>query len=444
MQKIAIIAQNYGGREHAIGLALQNDPHVSEIGTFMPNPGMQGLDKVRLFREIQKIDASTFVDLGRFLEWKGYDGGIVGPEQTLVDDIVGTWQKAGIEIPLFGPSGDAAQLEGSKGFAREFMREFDIPIPEYKIVEQEDFEQAARYIRRQFIDWATKIVLKADGLAGGKWVEIFDDENVAVEALQEYLSGGYGNAGKTVVIEECLEGMEFSVFVLVDGTGSYKILPVAQDHKRLLRGDKGPNTGGMGAYAHFVHPGVNHHHMMQQVERQIIQPTVSGIRMRWLDYKGVIYFGLMQTKDGPKVIEYNVRFGDPEAEVLLPLINTPFSEIIRAVTRWELDELEIDVSTDSIVGVVLAAEWYPKKPKTGAIISGIEQANQVPGVQVFHAWTTQDPDGKIVVSGGRVLVVTGRGETLREARDTTYVWVDKISFTGMQFRDDIAHHLLGQ
>lgn len=439
MSKIAIIGG--GGREHALADALQRDDEVTEIGTFNSNPGMQELSKVRLFEQIQKIDPSTFVDIGKFLQWKGYDSAIVGPEQPLVDGIVNDWKEVGIDIPIFGPSREAAQLEGSKGFAREFMRQFDIPIPRYYIARSDGPEMARVAIRTMSRYWSEKIVLKADGLADGKWVEIHDNPERAITALREYFNGKYGKAGNTVLIEECIEGMEFSVFALVDGTGAYKILPVAQDHKRLRDEDLGPNTGGMGAFAPFVHPGIDHEEMMRQVEKTIIRPTVDGIQKRWLDYKWVIYFGLMQTVDGPKVIEYNVRFGDPEAEVLIPLINTPFSHIVTAVTRGKLEELEIDVSSDSMVGVVLAAQWYPLNPQKGAVISGLEQI-QTTGVQVFHAGTKQDPDGKIVVNGGRVLVVTGRAKTLKNARATAYLWVRQIDFDGRQFRSDIGDRVL--
>jgi phosphoribosylamine---glycine ligase len=439
MTKIAILGG--GGREHALADALQRDDDVTEVGTFIPNPGMQGLSKVHLFEQIQRIDPSTFVDIGRLLQWKGYDSAIVGPEQPLADGIVDVWREAGIDIPIFGPSREAAQLEGSKFFAREFMSQFDIPIPRFFVASSARPELAESDIRAAFNIGEKQIVLKADGLADGKWVEIHDNPEEAISALMEYFKGKYGKAGNTVLIEECIEGMEFSVFALVDGTGAYKILPVAQDHKRLFNENLGPNTGGMGAFAPFIHPGIDHEEMMRQVEDTIIKPTVSGIQERGLDYKWVIYFGLMQTADGPKVIEYNVRFGDPEAEVLIPLINTPFSHIVTAVTRGKLDELKIVVSSDSMVGVVLAAEWYPENPQKGAVISGLNHMS-ANGVQVFHAGTKQDPDGKIVVNGGRVLVITGRGKSLQDAKNIAQISADQILFNGRQLRYDIGDSVL--
>ena len=442
MRKIAIIW--WGGREHVIAEKLSSDDSISEIGVFATdNPGILDTPKVRLFDTIDSIDPDTFVPLGKILMENNYDALVVWPEWPLSTGVVDAFEGAGIRVPIFWPDRDTSRLESSKWFARKFMTEFSIPWPKYSIFNTGNHEKAQRYILSEFHQWAKKIVLKADWLAQWKGVEIYDSPDTALEWLKHFFEGKFWDAGATVVIEECMEWMEFSAFALLDGTGNYIMLPSAQDHKRLLDWDTWVNTGGMGAVTFRNPPWVNSHIMERELEEKIVRPTIYGIQARWMKYRWVLYFGLMITQDGIKVIEYNIRFGDPEAEVLIPLISTPFSEIVWATVHGKLKQLKIEVSSDEMVGVVMASWWYPfDNPNRGTVIKGINTANSMPNVRVYQAGTSQNQKWDILATGWRILVVTGRWSTIESARQKAYDGVSNILFEGSQVRKDIGHHLV--
>lgn len=352
---------------------------------------------------------------------------VVGPELPLCQGVADAVRAAG--IPVFGPSKDAARLEGSKDFSKKFMVKYGIPTAAYASFT--DKESALEYVRKEY-DAGRGVVVKADGLAGGKGVIVAACRKDAEDAVEECFGGAFGTAGSVVVIEELLIGEEASILALADGK---TVIPLvsSQDHKRLLDDDKGPNTGGMGAYSPA--PVVTDA-LMKEIDEKVLQRFLKGVREEKLDYRGIIYAGIMVTKDGPKVLEFNVRFGDPETEAILPRLESSLADVLMKTAQGRVSEINMKWSEKPSVCVVMASEGYPGMLRKGFEITGIEDAEK-DGAIVFHAGTSVR-NGKIVNSGGRVLVVTADGEQVTDAIAKAYEAVAKIHWTGVQYRHDIA------
>ena len=411
-----------GGREHAIAWKLSQSATVEHIFVAPGNGGTARLPKC----ENVPIKAEKVAALRDFAVEKQVDLVVVGPEAPLVAGITDLLQAAGLTI--FGPSRIAAQLEGSKAFSKQFMQRHGIPTGQAEIFD--DFDKAMRALR--WMDLPP--VVKASGLAGGKGVILPRSMEAAAETVREMLlDRRFGAAGETVLIEERLEGPELSVLVFCDGK-TFRVMPPAQDHKQLLDGDRGPNTGGMGAFAPspLATPA-----LMDQVAETIIQPTLDGIAAEGAPYVGVLYVGLMLTADGPKVLEYNCRFGDPETQALLPLLESDLAEIFTACVQGRLAETEIRWHPGAAATVVMAAPGYPEKYPTGVAITGIEQA-EAAGCVVFQAGAKLGEDGRLLTSGGRVLAVSAVGDSLDAAIETAYVGVSQVHFNEAHFRTDIG------
>ncbi len=425
--KILVIGS--GGREHTLVWKLQQSSKVQKI---FCAPGNAGIEKIA---ENIPIAIDDIESLLLFAKKNTIDLTVIGPEIPLVKGIVDVFEKNGLRI--FGPSKLAAELEGSKAYAKNFMQRYNIPTASYQIFLHTQHKEAQEYILKQQFP----IVLKADGLAAGKGVVICQNTNEALNVLQDFFENNIlGNAGKTIVIENFLDGEEASVFVLTDGK-SYTILPAAQDHKRIFDGDKGKNTGGMGAYAPapIITPEI-----VEKIEKEIIIPTLNGMKNDGRIYKGCLFIGLMLTKDGPKVMEYNCRFGDPETQVVLPLVDADIAEIFLACTNETLSTLlPIHFHSASAVCVVMASGGYPDKYEVGKIIHGLEKISSEDGVIVFHAGTKKEAE-KILSSGGRVLGVTAIGyeNQLSKTIKTAYSAVQKITFDGAYYRSDIGKKAL--
>jgi phosphoribosylamine--glycine ligase len=421
--KVLIVGS--GGREYAIGLALSKDENVEKIW-FAPGNG--ATDELG-----ENLALKDFNALADFVEAEGIDLTIVGPEAPLVEGIVDVFEKRGLTI--FGPSAKAAQLEGSKIFMKNFLARHNIPTARY--IETDSLEEAYRFIE----SLPTPVVVKADGLCAGKGVIIAQTHEEAKKAAGEMLSGkAFGEAGKKVVIEEFLDGYELSIFAVCDGK-DYVVLPAAQDHKRLLDGDKGPNTGGMGAYAPT--PLVNDE-IYRKVDERIIKPTLKGMEEEGMPFKGVLFIGLMIVEGEPMVLEYNVRFGDPECEELMPLLETPASELFYKAATGKLAQADIRFKDKYAVGVVMASKDYPYKssPPAEIIIDEIVHEDLKNNAHIAFAGVSRGEDGKLYATGGRVLVCVGMGDTLEEARDRAYMMVGQVHFAGKQCRTDIAYQAL--
>lgn len=409
-----------GGREHTLVWKIGRSPLVKKIFCAPGNAGIAGL------AECVNIGADDIDKLLKFAKKEKIDLTVVGPEAPLVEGIADRFNEQGLKI--FGPSADAAMLEGSKGFAKKFMGRFDIPTGTFQIFS--DADEAIEFIR----DMGAPIVVKADGLAAGKGVTVAFDEEEAIKAVKQCITGGaFGRAGHRVVLEEYLEGEEATVLAFTDGK-IYLTMPSSQDHKAIYDGDKGPNTGGMGAYspAPVVTADV-----MQRIEDEIIRPTIDGLREDDCEYRGVLYFGLMITDSGPKVIEYNVRFGDPETQAVLARLKSDIVPILLACAEGDLGGAEVEWSEDVAVCVVLASKGYPGKYEKGKPISGLDKAGDVSDAIVFHAGTTAK-DGKIVTNGGRVLGATALGADIPSAIERAYECADAIKFAGKYCRTDIG------
>ncbi len=349
----------------------------------------------------------------------------MGPEAPLADGIVDYFQ--GIGIPIFGSTKAATEIESSKVFTKELMQKYNIPSA--RSTSFSDYNQAKEYVQRQ----TPPIVVKADGLAAGKGVIIADSIPQTLDALDEIMqSGAFGTAGDRVVIEECLSGEEMSAFAFSDGT---TVVPMvaACDYKRVYDGDQGPNTGGMGSYSppHFFNPT-----LASTVKETIMEPAIKAMAQEKRQYKSVLYSGLMVTGNGPKVLEFNARFGDPEAQVTLPLLKTDLIDILVAVINGNLNQIDVEWSHDACVGVVMASAGYPGSYKTGFPISGLDKLDK--DILVFHAGTTLDSEGQVLTNGGRVLTVVATGSTLAEAREKVYSNLPRIHFEGYHYRKDIA------
>jgi len=413
-----------GGREHAIAWALSASPLLTRLYCA---PGNAGIAEVA---ECVALDPADHARVIAFCRDRSIDFVVIGPEVPLVaglgDDL------AGAGIRYFGPDKAAAQLEGSKGFTKELCRECDIPTGAYGIF---DSAAAAKsYLATQ----AMPIVVKADGLAAGKGVVIADTIAEAERAIDACFEGAFGAAGATVVIEEFLEGEEASFFALVDGKHALA-LATAQDHKRVGDGDRGPNTGGMGAYspAPVMTP-----ELVRRTMDEIILPTVRGMAARGTPFRGVLFAGLMLTGEGPKLIEYNVRFGDPEAQVLMMRLKSDLLAALLATVDGVLGSFDVRWSDDVALTVVMASRGYPGDYARGTEINGLDAAGAIEGVQIFHAGTERR-DGRLLATGGRVLNVTALGRTVREAQARAYAAIDRIDWPDGFCRRDIGWRVLG-
>jgi phosphoribosylamine--glycine ligase len=421
--RLNILLIGSGGREHALARAIAASPLCARLVTAPGNPGtaQHGTNAA-----IDITDHAAVIDLCRR---EAIDFVVVGPEAPLVSGIVDDLASAGIRA--FGPSRAAAQLEGSKAFTKELTREFAVPTAAFARFTEAGAAKA--YIRER----GAPIVVKADGLAAGKGVVVAASVGEAEEAVEAMLSGSLGEAGAELVIEECLVGEEASFFALCDGTHAVP-LGTAQDHKRVYDGDRGPNTGGMGAYspAPVLTPEIE-----RQVMDTIIRPTLEGMRSRGTPFTGFLYAGLMLTAEGPKLIEYNARFGDPEAQVILPRMRTDILAAMVAAADGVLDVVQISWSDFAALTVVMAAEGYPGAFKRGSEIRGVEQAESRHLVTVFHAGTALKGD-KLVANGGRVLAITALAPSIREAQSKAYEAVKAIDWPEGFYRTDIGWRAL--
>lgn len=416
-----ILVVGGGGREHAIALKLRENPEVEEIFAAPGNGGMAA------FCTLAPIKASDVEGMVAFAKEKKIDFVVVAPDDPLVLGMADAMEEAG--IPAFGPSKAAAAIEGSKVFSKGLMKKYGIPTARYEVFDSE--EVAAAYVKAQN---SYPTVIKADGLALGKGVIIAEDEKAAMDAIHSIMGDRiFGASGSRIVVEEFLEGPEVSVLSFTDGK---TIVPMvsSKDHKRALDGDKGLNTGGMGTIAPnpYYTP-----EMADRCMREIFLPTMAAMNAEKRTFKGCLYFGLMLTKNGPKVIEYNCRFGDPETQVVLPLLKTDLLTIFKAVRDERLADVKVEFSDGAAACVILASGGYPQKYQTGFEIHGLDAMGQAPGVTVYHAGTRLE-DGKFLTSGGRVLGVTAVGSDLSEALARSYAAAEKIVFEGVHYRKDIG------
>jgi phosphoribosylamine---glycine ligase len=418
-----ILIVGSGGREHAIAWAFARSPRVSRIYNASSNAG------IRKIADPVDANPTDIESLADFASREKIDLTFVGPEQPLVDGIADLFAARG--LTLFGPSASAARLEGSKIFAKEFMERHAIPTSSYRVAP--NAQDARRVIEDGTLGFP--VVIKADGLAAGKGVVIAANKDQALSAIDDLMvKRTLGHAGDRIVIEEYLEGREVSYLVFADGR-TYTPLAVAQDHKRVFDMDQGPNTGGMGA---FSMPGLLDDRTEALIRTQIVEPTLEGARQDGMPFRGVLYFGLMLTTNGPSVLEYNVRFGDPETQALVRRLDSDFAEISLAVAQEELERVNIVWNSGSAAAVVMASSGYPGNFEAGKVISGIDNAEQIEGVVVFHAGTSRNRDDEVVTAGGRVLSVTATGQTLDEATGRAYEAVECIHFEGVHFRRDIG------
>ena len=413
-----------GGREHALVWKLSQSPKVKEIYCA---PGNAGIANLAECIEIRPDNLTGFLN---FSKSHKIDLTVVGPELPLALGVVDEFQRAGLRI--FGPTKAAAMIESSKIYAKQFMKTYHIPTA--KAHSFDSIEKALGYARQQELP----LVIKADGLAAGKGVMIAHTLAQAEESIDQMMhSRVFGSAGEKIVIEAFLTGEEATILAFTDGRG-VSLLPASQDHKRLGDGDQGANTGGMGAYAPapVVTPEIQ-----GQVLRHIVKPTLHGLAEEGCPYKGVLYFGLMICKEGPKVLEFNCRFGDPEAQVVLPLLDSDLVDILEAVIDERLDQVTIRLKALAAICVVLASSGYPGESPRGFPVKGLKLAQKLKDVLLFHAGTALRND-RVVTHGGRVLGVTALGADLRSARDIVYKAIGKIYFEGMQYRKDIAARAL--
>ncbi|WP_341412552.1 phosphoribosylamine--glycine ligase [Clostridium aceticum] len=418
MKILKVLVVGNGGREHTIVWKLSQSPLVKEIYCAPGNPGIAELAKC------VEISVENIEELADFSREMSIDVTIVGPEVPLVLGIADKFKEQGLKV--IGPSQGAAQLEGSKSFSKDFMKKYHIPTAMYH--EVHSYDEAIEALK----EYSFPVVIKADGLAAGKGVLICGNQQEAEKALEDILiTKVFGSAGNKVVIEEFLEGIETSVLCFVDGK---TIVPMvsSQDHKRIYDGDQGPNTGGMGTYSpNYVYTD----EVAKVVERDILQPTLGGIQEENMDYKGILFIGLMITKEGPKVLEYNVRFGDPETQVVLPRLETDLMEIFLAMLEEKLSDIKIVWNNKAVVCVVLASGGYPGDYEKGKAISGLGEVAE--NTIVFHAGTAIK-ENKLVTNGGRVLGVTSWAQDIETAKKQAYISVDHIDFEGKTYRKDIA------
>ncbi len=403
MTRVVVVGS--GGREHALADVLGRT--ASEVIVTPGNPGIPG----SVSTPATELDADLFV---------------IGPEVPLVAGLADELRAQGKLV--FGPGADGAQLEGSKAYMKELLVAAGVPTASHGAFTEA--EPALEFLATM----SEPFVIKTDGLAAGKGVLVTNDRGEAEAAIHEYLSGAaFGAAGSTVVIEEGLVGPEVSVFAICDGTKAVALAP-AQDHKRIFDGDEGPNTGGMGAYTPLPWADPD---LVDTIMRDAIEPTLVELARRGIDYRGTLFAGLMLTPNGPKMLEYNVRFGDPETQVVLPRIDSDLVQLLSEAAGGNITSAPT-FSDDAVVTVVCASEGYPASPRTGDVINGIDDARAIDGVSVYAAGIGQNDEGELITGGGRVLNVVGRGTSMNEAIERAYAGVAAISWPGMQTRTDIA------
>jgi phosphoribosylamine--glycine ligase len=409
-----------GGREHALVWKLKQSPKVDKIYCA---PGNAGISEIA---ECVDIKADNIDELLDFVKYNWIDLTVVGPEVPLTEGIVDAFVKENRRI--FGPDSSGARLEGSKMFSKDFMQKYGLPSAEYKIFTS--YSQAEEYVRLK----GAPIVIKADGLAAGKGVIVAETVNEALEALKLIMKDkAFGAAGDRVVVEQCLKGEEASFMILTDGETVVPLV-TSQDHKQIFDGDKGPNTGGMGAYSPA--PIVTED-LSDEIMRSIIDPLMNGLKRENINYRGVIYVGVMVCDGKPYVLEFNVRFGDPEAQPILARLDSDLFELLKATAEGKLKDVRVSWKSDTSICVVLASEGYPGPYTKGKVIEGLDAFKNDDNVVVFHAGTDLN-NGEVVTSGGRVLGVTALGNSIKAAQDNVYEAVKKIRFEGMQYRKDIA------
>ncbi|MCP9327543.1 phosphoribosylamine--glycine ligase [Liquorilactobacillus satsumensis] len=410
--KLKILVIGAGAREHAICRAFLDSPRVDTVYCAPGNAGMQktGVKTVPL----SELD---FTGLKKFVQDKAVDWTFVGPEDALVAGITDSFKQAGLKI--FGPAAAAAQLEGSKDFALQFMTAHQIPTARYQTFREQHAALAA------LSDWNFPLVIKADGLAAGKGVTICQEHADAVATITHL----FANGEQQLVFEEFLEGQEYSLFVVVNKKG-YQILPLAQDHKRAYEHDKGPNTGGMGAYSPVPQLAQADY---QRMITEVVEPSVQGLRTQHFDYVGVLYIGLILTTKGPKVIEYNVRLGDPETQVVLPRLKTDFATFIDdCLNERVLKELEF--KQNACLGVVIAAQGYPQNPQHGQLLPALTEE---PGIMIDYA-NVVEKEGELMGNGGRLFSVIASAATLPAAQQQVYAYIERLALPGCFYRKDIG------
>ena len=413
-----------GGREHALAWKLASSSQVTALYAWPGNPGMEPL------AELVPGKVNDFDGITRFAREQKIDLVVIGPEDPLAAGIVDHLAKAGIKA--FGPTKEAARIEADKWFAKELMRHQSVPTAEARSFTDPD--AAEEYVRHR----NEPLVVKAAGLAAGKGVTLCYRPSDALDAIRSTMRDrAFGEAGGRIVIEEMMRGPECSILAFIDRRNIY-VMESAQDHKPIDDGDTGPMTGGMGAYSPT--PVVSDA-MLGQIERDVLVPVVDGLVREGIEYKGVLYAGLMLTSSGPRVLEFNCRFGDPETQPLMMRLKSDLAQVMMAVVEGRLDKITLEWDERPAVGVVASSGGYPGKYKTGIPITGIEQADALPDVKVFHSGT-QRQGGQFVTAGGRVLTVTALGDTIAAAQQRAYDAMQHIQFEGMHFRRDIAHQAL--
>ncbi|WP_072680554.1 phosphoribosylamine--glycine ligase [Arcobacter sp. LA11] len=419
-----ILILGSGGREYSIGLAISKETEEHNL-YFMPGNG--ATDNLGT-----NINIKDYNELASWSKENRIDLTIVGPEAPLVDGVVDIFKENGLTV--FGPSKAAAQLEGSKVYMKNILKKYNIPTAAF--IETTNEKEA-----HDFIDTMTApIVVKADGLCGGKGVIIAQSKEEAKEAASDMLAGtSFGDAGTSIVVEEFLDGYELSIFAICDGE-NYKVLPAAQDHKRIGDGDTGPNTGGMGAYAPT--PLVNDD-IYKKVEERVIKPTLEGMKQEGAPFEGVLFIGVMVVNGEPIILEYNVRFGDPECEILMPLLETPVSELFYKGATKQLDKLDIKIKDEFGVAVVMASANYPYGSSEPAeiIVDDIVDEDILNNTHISYAGVSKEDD-KLFATGGRVLLCVGFGDSIKKARDRAYALCGQVHFAGKKIRTDIAYQAL--
>ena len=422
-----VLVVGNGGREHALAWKLLQSAQIEQVVCVPGNGGTATLERCQNL----PLAVDDFEGMSRYALENGFSLVVVGPEVPLAMGITDYLQSQGLMV--FGPVKAGAQIEASKAWAKALMQEAGIPTAKAAVFTEAT--AAKSYVKSQGIP----IVIKADGLAAGKGVIVATTREQAESAIEAIFAGQFGSAGNFVVVEECLIGEEVSVLALTDGLTIRPLLP-AQDHKRIGNGDTGENTGGMGAYAPAP---IATAQLMARIQTEVLERAIAGLKSRGIDYRGVLYAGLMIAPDGDfKVLEFNCRFGDPETQVILPLLETPLEELILACVQQRLGEMPpIAWKPGSAATVVAASGGYPGKYDTGKVITGIKEA-EAPGVTVFHAGTKLNQQQEIVTDGGRVLNVTGIGENFQQAIAQAYTGIKSIQFQGVYYRQDIGHRVI--
>jgi phosphoribosylamine---glycine ligase len=422
-----ILVIGSGGREHALIWALRRNSTQS-LELFCA-PGNAGIAQMA---ECIPVGVNDIAALASFSEASGIDLNIVGPEAPLAAGIVDEFERRGLRI--VGPGRAAARLESSKAFAKDFMRRHQIPTARYRIASSTD-EALGILGSGEFGGEASPVVVKADGLAAGKGVIVAASRSEAIKAVEDLVGGAVNaDAARRIIIEEALAGREVSLLLFSDGK-DFRLMPASRDHKRVGENDTGPNTGGMGS---ITDAGILDDATRGRVVREVVEPTLQGARDEGFPFRGVLFVGLMLTPDGPRVLEYNVRFGDPETQAILVRLNSDLGEVFQAISETRLGQLEIDWSDEPSACVVLAARGYPAKPEIGSVIDGLTLSDQSGDVVVFHAATSRGPNGEWLTAGGRVLGVTAKGETLDLALSRCYGAITNIHWDGMHYRRDIG------